>query len=75
MAIYTHENFPEVFESIIKVHQKTMTNNLIRWKKILFLNSINEEIRCVRCKGTYFFDGCPSCGNTFLSRDILRQTS
>jgi len=43
--------------------------------KILNYSYIPEDQQCVRCKHIFFFNGCPHCGNTFLTRDILRQTS
>lgn len=36
---------------------------------------IDKDIRCKRCLNIFFFNGCPHCGNTFIKRDILRQTS
>ena len=38
-------------------------------------NLVDEGVQCSRCKQTFFFDGCPHCGNTFLKRSVLRQTS
>ena len=38
------------------------------------LYKIPEEIRCVKCKTVFYFNGCPSCGNTFIRREYLRQT-
>ena len=37
--------------------------------------SVDTTTCCLRCKDTFFFTGCPHCGNTFLNRDILRQTA
>jgi len=35
----------------------------------------DPDIRCKKCIDVIHWGGCPSCGSTFISRDILRQTS
>lgn len=51
-----------------------MAKTLPEFKRINY-PYIPKDQKCNRCKDIFFFDGCPHCGNTFLNRDILRQTS
>ena len=45
--------------------------------KRIFIESIffnDPALRCKACAETFYFGGCPSCGNEFISRREQRQT-
>lgn len=62
----------EILERIIAKYHKEVIVPL----GSLILDIVIEDIEtsCERCRNE-FFNGCPHCGNTFLKREILRQTA
>jgi|LGVD01.1.fsa_nt_gb predicted RNA-binding Zn-ribbon protein involved in translation (DUF1610 family) len=43
--------------------------------KFKVLTPIPVDQRCPMCVDTVYYRGCPHCGNTFIKREILRQTA
>jgi len=38
------------------------------------ISNYPDDVRCKKCLIVFYWNGCPHCGNTFLKREVLKQT-